>query len=256
MNWYPQIGAGSVAQFPLGRKRKWRPITNWLENDERVLLADAASKEIEWTLGYQELNAAEVSGLRELFDASRGSFRPFGFVDPLANLLGWSGDLLKPDWEFGLLGAAGGAADPMGGDGAWVLSNAQAGELRLVQSVAIPGAYNACFSVWLSSEAGAVVRLSRDGNEKSFVVGPKWTRCYVNGTGAGESAEFAIKVPAARSVRVWGLQVESQPYPGQYKATSAARGIYEETYFRDDELKVTATGPGLYNCDVALISRG
>ena len=31
MNWFPQIGAGSVAQFPVTRSRKWRAITNSLE---------------------------------------------------------------------------------------------------------------------------------------------------------------------------------------------------------------------------------
>ena len=33
MNWFPQIGAGSVAQFPVTRSRKWRAIANTLESD-------------------------------------------------------------------------------------------------------------------------------------------------------------------------------------------------------------------------------
>ena len=35
--------------------------------------------------------------------------------------------------------------------------------------------------------------------------------------------------------------MEPQPYPSGYKVTTAALGIYEETYFGDDELKITST---------------
>ncbi len=38
MNWFPQIGAGSVAQFPLTRSRQWRAIANILESGERILV--------------------------------------------------------------------------------------------------------------------------------------------------------------------------------------------------------------------------
>ena len=37
MSWFPQIGAGSMAQFPLQRSRKWRAIMNDLESGERIM---------------------------------------------------------------------------------------------------------------------------------------------------------------------------------------------------------------------------
>jgi len=49
--------------------------------------------------------------------------------------------------------------------------------------------------------------------------------------------------------------VEAQPYPSVYRQTSAAEGIYAETYFENDELKITSTSPGLSSCEISLMSR-
>lgn len=258
MNWYPQFGAGSIAQFPLSRTRKWRAITNRMENDERVLLVGAASREIEWKLRYQELSDAEVRKLTDLFAVSRGVFGAFGFIDPTSNLLGWSEDLSQPDWNAGLLGVSGGAEDPAGTARAWTLTNWSGAEQQLQQSVGVPGEYNASLSVWLWSNSRATVKLRRDGMEKAVITGPRWTRGYVSGypNSGSDHSGFSISVPAGTSIRMWGPQVEAQPYPSQYKPAAAPGGVYQETYFGTDELNVTCTGPGLSSCDVTLVSRG
>src|SRR5215831_7469615 len=100
MNWFPQIGAGSVAQFPLHRKRQWRAITNVLASGERISLPDPDGGSIQWLLTYQELTDAEVVTLNTLFTNSTGEASSFGFIDPFANLLGWSEDFTKPDWQM------------------------------------------------------------------------------------------------------------------------------------------------------------
>src|SRR5580704_14020545 len=103
MNWFPQLGSGAVAQFPLKRKRQWRAITNMLESGELISLPDTTGGQIEWRLSYQDLTDTEVANLTGLYAASAGSAISFGFVDPFANLLGWSEDLSQPDWQPGLL---------------------------------------------------------------------------------------------------------------------------------------------------------
>ena len=103
MSWFPQTGAGSIAQFPLRRTRKWRSIANRTESGERILLPDTAAGQIEWQLSVQELNDAESGRLSDFFSAAQGRFGSFLFIDPLANLLGWSEDLSRPDWQMGLL---------------------------------------------------------------------------------------------------------------------------------------------------------
>ena len=125
------------------------------------------------------------------------------------------------------------------------------------QTLAVPGDYVGCFSAWVSSTAPAEIALSRDGQTVTASVGPSWRRVFVTGrgnSGAGQST-FSISIAAGQTISVWGLQAEAQPYPSGYKQTGSALGIYEETYFASDELKITNTGAGLSSCEIALVSR-
>jgi hypothetical protein len=257
MNWIPQIGAGSIAQFPLQRRRMWRAIVNELENGERIALPDPNSGRIEWRLSYRDLSDAEATRLRALFVLCKGSFGSFAFADPLANLLGWSEDLTRPDWQTGLLTAAPGANDPMGTQRAWTLSNNSPGSQALSQTVGVPGDYVGCFSVWIRADAPGAVTLERDSVQTTAPVGPGWKQFYVSGTGVAGTAHstVSLRLAAGQSVQVWGLQFEAQPYASQYKASAAAGGIYPETCFATDELTMTSTGVGLTACEVTLVSR-
>ncbi len=134
MNWYPQVGTGTIAQLPVTRTRKWRAITNDLESGEEVMLPDTAAGQIEWKLSYQDLSSAEAQSLSSLFTASQGQFAPFAFVDPLANLLGWSEGLSQSSWQAGLLQMNAGITDPLGTQRAWSLANPNTGAQVLQQT--------------------------------------------------------------------------------------------------------------------------
>jgi len=257
MSSFPQIGTGSVAQFPLTRSRRWRAIRNDLESSEQIMLSDPAAGQIEWRLPYQDLTDAEAGALGNLFAASQGSFGAFTFIDPLANLLAWSEDLSQPGWQFGLLQNASGVGDPLGTQRAWSVSNASAASQALQQTLGVPGEYVACFSFYLRSNVAGTVALVRDGTQRNVAVGPAWQRAFVNSTGIGGAVHsgFSIAVTAGQSIDLWGLQVEVQPYPSVYRQTSVAEGIYAETYFENDELKITSTSPGLSSCEISLMSR-
>jgi hypothetical protein len=257
MNWYPQIGTGSVAQFPVSRSRRWRTIVNQMESSELIMLPDTAAGQIEWKLSYRDLVAAEVQNLSNLFTASQGEFGAFTFIDPLANLLGWSEVLSQTAWQAGLLQTAAGVTDPLGTQRAWSVTNPSPGTQTLQQTLGVSGDYVACFSAWLRSNVAGTVTLHRDGTQTTVHVGPAWKRAYVNGrgvAGAGQSS-FSIALEAGQTIEVWGLQVEAQPYPSAYKQTSTALGIYEETYFGNDELTITSTSVGLSSCEITLSSR-
>jgi hypothetical protein len=257
MSWYPQIGTGSVAQFPLSRSRMWRAITNDLESGEVIMLPDTAAGQIEWKLSYQDLTDSEASTLSGLFSSSQGGFGAFTFIDPLANLLGWSEDLSQANWQLGLLQQSSGVTDPLGTQRASTVSNNSAGTQALQQTLGVSGDYVACFSAYLWSNAAGKVVLQRDGTEVTVAVGPAWKRAFVTGAGIAGAAQstFSIVMSAGQAINVWGLQVEAQPYPSAYKQTSAAIGIYEETYFENDELKITSTSLGLSSCEISLMSR-
>jgi len=257
MNWFPQLGSGAVAQFPLKRKRQWRAITNMLESGELISLPDTTGGQIEWHLSYQDLTDAEVTNLTSLFAASAGSALSFGFIDPFANLLGWSEDLSQPDWQPGLLTTTGGFSDPVGTSRAWAVQNTSPGEQMLSQSLGVPGAYTICFSVYVRSDSAGTIGILRDTTRINLPVGPQWKRIQIGGTGTSGATQstFSLAIAAGSTVRVFGLQVEAQPWPSPYRPTGAASGILGETRFSDDDLAVINTSPGLSNCQVNLVSR-
>jgi hypothetical protein len=257
MSFFPQVGAGSVAQFPVSRSRRWRAIVNQMESSEVIMLPDANAGQIQWKLSYQDLAAAEVQSLSNMFNASQGAFAPFTFIDPLANLLGWSESLSQPAWQVGLLQTAAGVTDPLGTLRASSVTNPSPGTQALQQSLGVSGDYVACFSAYLRSNMAGTVTLQRDGTALAVALSSAWQRVFLNGKGVSGTAQstFSLVLPAGLTIEVWGLQVEPQPYPSGYKVTTAALGIYEETYFGDDELKITSTDTDFSSCEITLMSR-
>jgi hypothetical protein len=257
MNWFPQIGAGSVAQFPVTRSRQWRAITNSLESGGRIMLPDTTAGQIQWKLSYRELQDLEVQSLSDLFTASQGEFGAFTFIDPLANLLGWSENLAQSAWQAGLLTSSAGMADPLGTARASAITNSSPGTQSLQQTLGLAGNYVTCFSVYVRSDSAGAVTLLRDNTRVQVSLSPVWKRVYVSGVGATGVVQstFSITLSPGQTIDVFGLQVEAQPYPSAYKQTTAALGIYEETYFGEDELKITSTSPGLSSCEISLVSR-
>ena len=257
MSWFPQIGGGSIAQFPLSRSRQWRAISNELESGERISLPDPRGGSIAWTLSYQDLTDAEILMIQSLFVDSGGRCKPFSFIDPMVNLFGWSEDLSRPDWQAGQLQLAGGVNDPLGTARAWSVTNSSAADQSLTQTVEVPGEYMACFSVWLKSYAPLPVTLSRDSHTQTVTAGTVWKQFRIAGVGAAGTTHstLSLRVPAASAVQVWGLQVEAQPWSSQYKKSGVPRGIYAETYFAADDLRIVSVGAGRSSCDIALVSR-
>jgi hypothetical protein len=257
MSFLPQVGAGSVAQYPVTRSRRWRAIVNQLEDGELIMLPDTTAGEIQWKLSYRDLVPSEVQNLNNLFTASQGGFAPFTFIDPMANLLGWSESFSQSSWQLGLLQATAGVTDPLGTTRASSVTNPSEGTQSLQQSLGVSGDYIACFSAYLRSNVPGSVVLQRDGTALTVKVGTSWKRAFVNGRGVSGAVQstFSIAIAAGQTIDVWGMQVEVQPYPSAYKQTVAALGIYPETFFANDELTITNTSVGLSSCGINLMSR-
>jgi hypothetical protein len=257
VSFYPQVGNGVVTQFPFGRSRQWRAIANQLEGGELIVLPDSAGGQIGWSLKYEDLSAAEAAAIGGLFAASQGQFGSFTFIDPLANLLGWSEDFTRAGWQLNELGLTAGAADPLGTRRASTLANGSPGTLQISQTLGVSGDYVACFSAYVRSAAGATVSMQRDNLQTTATVGSQWRRLTVSGTGVAGATHstFSVGIPAGQTIQIFGMQVEAQPAASAYRATGAATGIYEETYFADDELTMTSTAPGLSRAAINLISR-
>ncbi len=256
MTWFPQSAAGSLVQLPLRRRTVWRAITNHFESGERISLPDRNGGRVEWTLAYHDLSDAEATAISNFFRIARGAFGTFAFADPGANLLGWSEDLSRPDWQRGLLSVTGGVAGPDGTNSAASLTNLTSGAQGLTQTLALPGEYATCFSVYLRAASPVSVTLRRGSAGSVASISARWKRYFLTGPVPGEdNASFSLELAPGSTVEVWGLQAEAGPYPSQYRPTADASGIYERTSFASDELAMTATGVGLYSCEFTLISK-
>lgn len=257
MNWFPQTGSGSITQFPFHRRNKWRTISNELENGEWLGLPDPAADRIEWQLTFKDLNDDEAARLRALFVVSKGTAGSFGFTDPVANLLAWSEALTHADWQAGLLYLTPGVTDPENAQKAWSITNNAPGAQSLSQTVGVPGDYVGCFSAWVRSAAPGSITLQRDNIQSAASAGPVWKQVFVSGAGNPGTTHSTVSVAlnAGQTIEVWGLQFEAQPYASQYKPSAAGNGIYQETYFANDELTMTCTGVGLTACEISLVSR-
>src|ERR1035441_10815753 len=148
----PQLATGTLSQFPVQRRHRMRTLVNTAADGTVVKLADAGAETVEWQLKYAELSDGELAALLEFFSAAEGTLNNFTFVDPTANLLAWSNDLSNAVWDTGpFLSSTASNADPCGGNKAWQVANSGAGAQGFSQTVAAPGGYLYCFSVYAKS---------------------------------------------------------------------------------------------------------
>ena len=102
MSWFPQIGTrvgravsvDAFAKVAIDRESDWRAAS-------RSCLPDTAAGRSSGSCRYQDLTDAEAGTLSAFSRRRREQFGAFTFIDPLANLLGWSEDLSQPDWQAG-----------------------------------------------------------------------------------------------------------------------------------------------------------
>ena len=250
---YPQLPDGALSQFPVVRSHRYRTLVNTAADGRAIKLADPGAETVEWQLTYCGLSDSEMQTLLQFFSDAEGSLNGFTFVDPVGNLLAWSGDLTNAVWDMGpFLTVAGGIADPQGGSNAWHLVNSGAGAQDLSQTAMPPGGYVYCLSIYARSSAAAKVTLLLGGNRYDRAVGPGWQRisCTTVVDATATAVTFGIEIGAGTTVDVYGMQAEPQSHPSAYKVSTTG-GCYENARLRDDTLSVTSTG---VNCHSATVN--
>jgi hypothetical protein len=261
MRVYPQLTTGTIAQFPVVR-------TDWRRRVQREgidgvpgpAIRDPQARSVRWDLRYSALCQQECAALKDLYVASEGALKTFTFLDPVNNLLKWSGELERPQWsrEAGLLVEDGkpGATARMP---ASRLFNNTAASRRVQQSIEAPASFQYCFSLYLRSAAGAVIELeAEDGVQRAFErvpVMPDWQRMFLSCRLSSEGPiTFGLAIPSGADLEVCGVQVQAQSAPSGYKPTTNQGGVYSQTRFMDDQLVLRADGPNQYSTNVRLIS--
>jgi hypothetical protein len=162
MLYFPQLSSGATGQFPMQRQRTARTVVNRSIQGYTVKLADPGSAVTQWNLSFNEMSDQELAALEALFQAAEGRLTPFTFLDPCDNLLAWSEQQNQPVWQADpLLTLTAGLADPLGGTGAFQVTNPSEATLLLQQSIAAPASLNYCLSVYAQSNSSPRVWLVR-----------------------------------------------------------------------------------------------
>ncbi|MEO8660914.1 MAG: hypothetical protein ABI693_20755 [Bryobacteraceae bacterium] len=226
-------------------------------------LADEAASDVEWRLEFKGLSGDEWRALEGLHTSVQGQLRTFLFLDPASNLLAWSSGLSHTAWQQGGgLRVTEGVADPLGGTGACSITNSFQAPQRLLQSIAGPGCFQYCLSLYACAPAADTVTLvHRSGSEEAqveLVVGNQWQRFTLSSqlTSSAENVEFGIELQPGTTVLVYGIQAEAQPQAGAYRETRGQSGVYPNARFTSDSFEVLATDPEQYACAIAIRSRG
>jgi len=259
---YPQLESGAIGQFP-GRKRLvQRTVVNSLSDGSTWRSGDPAGSRIEWTLTYEDLTDTEMAAITTLFQTCEGRLRTFTFLDPTANLLGWSESLSADAWRKDpLLELTSGIADPLGTNRATRITNTGQAAQRLDQSLAALENLQYCFSLYVRSDyTGEIITYrtrSGTGDRRTFTIGPSWKRLVISSKldSSSETATFGLELPNGRTMDVFGLQVEAQPGASQYKTNAGRGGVYTEARFIDDSLTVTSQGLNRHSCRVRVTAR-
>ena len=242
-----------MVQYPLRKRRIHRSPVNAFSDGSMIASNISANSQFVWELAYSELTLVDQSALQYHFSACQGPFQPFIFIDPTANMLSNSTDLISTSWQADpLLSVTGGAPDPQGGTSAFVLINSGQIDQQISQVVSAPANYQYCLSLYVSAPTPSTIRLGRSATSaitQNFAAGATWTRVVKSGQLPDTQFMFSasIIVPAGQTVSVFGPQLEPQISPSRYRATNAAGGVYQNAHFLGDSLTFQSEGPGLFS---------
>ena len=163
-------------------------------------------------------------------------------------------DLAAQSWTRDpLLSVLGGVADPNRTQQAFLFSNSAQVSAELKQTLAAPSAYQYCLSFYARSVVPSSVTLFQRGlttaTTQTFSVGASWTRLVLSGRLAEQAQQLTagISIPAGQQIQLFGIQMEPQIGPSNYKPTAQNSAIYTNAHWAVDELTVVATGPDQFS---------
>jgi hypothetical protein len=251
---YPQLSTGAVGQYPVVRKRSIRTVVNVAADGTRVAYSDPAGGAMTWRLEYRGLSDGELNSLQAFHAAAEGSLNGFTFVDPGANLLAWSEDLINVSWTSApLLSITGAVNDAFGKTAGFQITNLGGGPQSITQTLNAPAGYLYCFSVYLRAPQPTAVQLQVGKSCETYTVGPNWTRLQLarSGDATAASITFGLELAADTVIDIFGPQVEAQAGASGYK-TSTTGGVYENARLLNDTLQFTTTDLNRHSATVSI----
>jgi hypothetical protein len=79
---FPLLADGAKTQFPLTEALRFQTLSAVVPSGERYSYAERANGIRYWTIGGPSISDADLATWRAFFEARRGSWEAFDFVDP------------------------------------------------------------------------------------------------------------------------------------------------------------------------------
>ncbi len=259
---FPQLITGACAMYPLTKHTAYRTVVNLLDDGRQDVYSDANGDQSLWELTAQGMTRAEWDAIETLFSQVSGRLGTFTFLDPVGNLVAFSQDLTQAIWaKDASVALTANISDPLGGANATRLTNGSAVSAGIGQVVNVPQGYRYCWSTWLRSASAGAATLSLQAGAtvlaKPITVTSNWQRVLLSGVplvGSGAGVMAAIKLPAGAAIEVYGLQLEGQLGPSDYKTTGALSGVFSKARFATDQLTSTAQSSDVFDATIRIIA--
>jgi hypothetical protein len=254
---FPQLLTGASALYPVTLKLIQRTVVNTLGDGSTVVFGDPDAAATGWELHASGMTLAEWNAVEGLFVAASGMWQNFTFLDPTGNLVEQSENFAAGAWTNGaLIELTTGVADPLGTTRATGVVNAGEAVEAVAQTLAVPGDFTYCLSVWARTDSGSGLTLTIGGSTEAFTLTSTWQRVSFT-TNLGTSATsvtFGVVLAIGASVDLFGMQVEAQLAPSDYKITTTQGGVYPNARFGADTFTVTAQGTDVFDAVIPIVN--
>jgi hypothetical protein len=256
---FPQLSSGAIAQYPVKKTNVVRSVTNLLPDGSMILQADTPASKLVWEMNYSELEPADAIALQSHFQACRGPYYAFTFIDPTDNMFASSVDLTASVWSKDpQIQITAGASDPIAGTNAFVLTNEGSAVQKLSQQLTVPATYQYCFSLYaMSAQPSTVTVMCRGANataNSELAVSTIWNRIVSSGrlNDPGTELNVGVMLQPGQQITLYGLQLEAQIQPSRYRPTVTNGGVYANAHFVSATLSMTSNAPSLFSTRFAI----
>jgi hypothetical protein len=258
---FPQLSTGAAALYPLQKTSRQRSVVNTLGDGTVDVYADPDAASLGWELEAKGLTAAEWGAIEALFQSTSGMWQPFTFLDPVGNLIAESETFGTSAWTNGaLIDLTTGATDPFGTTRATAVTNAGQATEAVAQTLAVPGNFQYCLSIWARTDNGTNVTLSISTTggsaTKTFALGSQWARVSL-AANLGQNTDavtFGAQITAGGAIDLFGMQAEGQWGFSDYKQTGTQGGVYANARFGADKITVTAQSTDVYDAVLQIVN--
>jgi len=249
---FPQL-----TMYPLVRQLNLRTVVNTLPDGGTVVFTDSDGSARAWEWQAKGLTAAEWNSIESFFRSVSGQWQTFTFLDPAGNLFAESENFGAGAWTNGpLIQLTSGISDPFGTARATHVVNAGQAPQAVTQTLPVPGNFRYALSVWARGATGSSVTLIAGGATLVCSLTAQWRRVSfpVNLGQNTVGMTFGVQLNPGAAADLFGMQVDAQTGPSDYKITGATGGVYLKARFAADVLTVQAQSTDVYDATVRIVS--